>query len=107
MSATFLKIPLGSSSRDPLEDPLRVRDLSNTSSKGNPKLGRALGHFIFSLIGLKRILFTNIFQTKPHLVKIPLEESRQTPLREILSPAKAALIEQEAGGPVGGHLSMM
>ena len=25
-------------------------------------LGRALGHFIFSLIGLKRILFTNIFQ---------------------------------------------
>ena len=34
------------------------------------KLGRALGHFIFSLIGLKRILFTNIFQKleKPHLV---------------------------------------
>ena len=25
-------------------------------------LGRALGHFIFSLIGLKRILFSNIFQ---------------------------------------------
>ena len=25
------------------------------------KLGRALGHFIFSLIGLKRILFTSIF----------------------------------------------
>ena len=25
-------------------------------------VGRALGHFIFSLIGLKRILFTNIFQ---------------------------------------------
>ena len=25
-------------------------------------LGKALGHFIFSLIGLKRILFTNIFQ---------------------------------------------
>ena len=25
-------------------------------------LGRALGHFIFSFIGLKRILFTNIFQ---------------------------------------------
>ena len=25
-------------------------------------LGRALGHFIFALIGLKRILFTNIFQ---------------------------------------------
>ena len=25
-------------------------------------LGRALGHFRFSLIGLKRILFTNIFQ---------------------------------------------
>ena len=25
-------------------------------------LGRALGHFIFSLIGLKRILFINIFQ---------------------------------------------
>ena len=24
--------------------------------------GRALGHFRFSLIGLKRILFTNIFQ---------------------------------------------
>ena len=24
--------------------------------------GRALGHFIFSLVGLKRILFTNIFQ---------------------------------------------
>ena len=33
-------------------------------------LGRALGHFIFSLIGLKMILFTNIFQklSKPHLV---------------------------------------
>ena len=32
-------------------------------------LGRALGHFIFSLIGLKRTLFTNIFQElyKPHL----------------------------------------
>ena len=27
------------------------------------ELGRALGHFTFSLIGLKRILFTNIFQT--------------------------------------------
>ncbi|CAE7210722.1 unnamed protein product [Symbiodinium sp. CCMP2592] len=26
------------------------------------KLGRALGHFILALIGLKRILFTNIFQ---------------------------------------------
>ena len=26
------------------------------------QLGRALGHFIFSLIGLKRILFANIFQ---------------------------------------------
>ena len=26
------------------------------------QLGRALGHFIFSLIGLKRILFTTIFQ---------------------------------------------
>ena len=26
------------------------------------RLGRALGHSIFSLIGLKRILFTNIFQ---------------------------------------------
>ena len=26
------------------------------------KLGRALGHFIFSLIGLKRILVTNIFK---------------------------------------------
>ena len=25
-------------------------------------LGMALGHFMFSLIGLKRILFTNIFQ---------------------------------------------
>ena len=25
-------------------------------------LGRALGHFIFSFIGLKRILFTNICQ---------------------------------------------
>ena len=25
-------------------------------------LGRALGHFIFSVIGLKRIFFTNIFQ---------------------------------------------
>ena len=25
-------------------------------------VGRALGHFIFSLIGLKRNLFTNIFQ---------------------------------------------
>ena len=27
--------------------------------------GRALGHFIFSLIVLKRILFTNIFQKAP------------------------------------------
>ena len=26
------------------------------------QLGRALGHFILSLIGLKRILFTDIFQ---------------------------------------------
>ena len=26
------------------------------------EVGRALRHFIFSLIGLKRILFTNIFQ---------------------------------------------
>ena len=26
------------------------------------RLGRALGHFIFSLIGLKRILLSNIFQ---------------------------------------------
>ena len=35
-----------------------------------PFLGGALGHFIFSLIGLKRILFTDIFQklSKPHLV---------------------------------------
>ena len=29
---------------------------------GSNILGRALGHFVFSLIGLKRILFTNIFQ---------------------------------------------
>ena len=31
---------------------------------GHPEafLGRALGHFIFSLIALKRILLTNIFQ---------------------------------------------
>ena len=29
---------------------------------GGRKLGRALGHFIFSPIGLKRILFTNIFE---------------------------------------------
>ena len=28
-----------------------------------PKLGRALGRFAFSLVGLKRILFTNIFST--------------------------------------------
>ena len=28
----------------------------------NSLLGRALGHFTFSLIGLKRILFTNMFQ---------------------------------------------
>ena len=27
-----------------------------------PSLGRASGHFIFSLIGLKRILFTDIVQ---------------------------------------------
>ena len=34
------------------------------------RLGRALGHFIFALIGLKRILLTNIFQklSKPQLV---------------------------------------
>ena len=30
-----------------------------------PKLGRALGHFRFSLIGLKRILFTNVFLKAP------------------------------------------
>ena len=29
---------------------------------GHAFLGRALGQFIFSLIGLQRILFTNIFQ---------------------------------------------
>ena len=29
---------------------------------GVKRLGRPLGHFIFSLIGLKRMLFTNIFQ---------------------------------------------
>ena len=28
---------------------------------GRHSLGRALGHFLFSLIGLKRILFTNYF----------------------------------------------
>ena len=28
----------------------------------HPPLGRALGHFMFSLIGLKKIVFTNIFQ---------------------------------------------
>ena len=28
-----------------------------------PNRGRALGHFIFSLIGLTRILFTNIFKS--------------------------------------------
>ena len=35
----------------------------------DPLLGRALGHFIFSLIGLRRIVFTNFFQqlSKPHL----------------------------------------
>ena len=32
------------------------------------RLGRALGHFIFSLIGLKRILFTSIF---PKALKAP------------------------------------
>ena len=34
------------------------------------RLARALGHFMFSLIGLKRILFINICQKalKPHLV---------------------------------------
>ena len=37
--------------------------------RANVGLGRALGHFIFSFIGLKRILFTNIFQKlqKHHL----------------------------------------
>ena len=36
------------------------------------KLGRPLGHFTFSLIGLKRILFTHIFQRlyKRHLVNL-------------------------------------
>ena len=34
----------------------------NNCYQGFYKLGRALGHFIFSLIGPKRILFTNIFQ---------------------------------------------
>ena len=28
----------------------------------HPILGRPLGHFIFPLTGLKRILFTNVFQ---------------------------------------------
>ena len=37
--------------------PLRVEKL-----KLHYLLGRALGQFIFSLIGLKRILFTNVFQ---------------------------------------------
>ena len=32
------------------------------SRSPHSKLGRALGHFMFSLIGLKRIFFTNIFQ---------------------------------------------
>ena len=32
------------------------------SPKPETHLGRDLGHFIFALIGLKRILFTNIFQ---------------------------------------------
>ena len=30
--------------------------------EGHRALARASGHFIFSLIGLKRVLFTNIFQ---------------------------------------------
>ena len=38
----------------------------------NRRLGRALGYFTFSLIGLKRILFTNIFQ---RLQKHHLEEA--------------------------------
>ena len=29
---------------------------------GQADLGRHLGHFIFSLLGLKRTLFTNVFQ---------------------------------------------
>ena len=44
-----------------------------SSPESYTELGRALGHFIFSLIGLKRILFTNnIFQklSKPRLVKV-------------------------------------
>ena len=38
------------------------KDMLTPNSKRVHYLGRTLGHFIFSLIGLKRILFTNIFQ---------------------------------------------
>ena len=41
----------------------------------NPELGRPFGHFIFSLIGLNRILFTNtIFQRlyRANLVNLAL-----------------------------------
>ena len=50
---------------------VRRQPSSSTSDNAQPRepialnqgiLGRAFGHFIFSLIGLKRILFTNIFQ---------------------------------------------
>ena len=41
----------------------KVRTSLHTSTPAClQNLGRALGHFVFSLIGLKRILFTNIFQ---------------------------------------------
>ena len=36
--------------------------LQATAALKQANLGRALGHFKFSIIGLKRILFTNILQ---------------------------------------------
>ena len=44
----------------------------HATPEGTVNLGRALGHFTFALIGLKRILFTNIFRRllKRHLVTV-------------------------------------
>ena len=43
-------------------DPLGFTTIVITTPYSIRYLGRALGHFTFSVIGLKRILFTNIFQ---------------------------------------------
>ena len=49
-----------------------------------------MGHFIFSLIGLKRILFTNIFQRPPSL--------RVCNVRVLSPGVQVQMLVAEAGG---------